>query len=54
MTAPKTIKTTLTKAFLSRCQTVRSFRHTCAEAFRRTGNEVYISNQWALPWYLNC
>ena len=54
MRAPKLIKTPLTAAHLKRCQTVRSFRHACDEAYRRTGNDVYISNQWVLPWYLNC
>jgi hypothetical protein len=54
MKAQQTIKIPLTKAFHRRAYSVRAFRFACTQAYRKTGNDVYICNQWVLPWYLNC
>jgi hypothetical protein len=51
---PEIIKLPVSRAFRKRVRAVRAFRHACAEAYRRTGDDIYISNMWVLPWYFGC
>lgn len=51
MTAPKFISLPVSEAFHKRARAVRAFRRACSRAYRETGNDIYITGGWVLPYW---